>query len=718
MYLGTQGWRNRGRREGSGRGGGRGGRGGRNGRGDRGRRPCRDYQQTGQCRFGDQCRFSHDLAGSDNEGLSRDASGRLEETPEQQRAKEDYSSWKRLIKQEPRSNDINTVRSLWTKALMILEGSERDWKHLLPRDLDDDEYYGREHIHSLLGMVAHAHGHAIFIELATPFLRVITHVAFLDCLSVDTFVGGLYNFISGSNGSRAIPFFQRLMAALVEYSLQANEPAESLLEKTAIPASIALRELLRREQRAMFHDDLPDLVASMENFAAVVGLDANDMTFLIMQNTMREVQGMVARARGLIQEDDKVQAGGVTATVTSSTYPRDAIIPGGHHDNDKADMTRIEVLPTEEEIRSDHPPFLPSTNFDQAHFLDGQIERHLDTQFRLLRHDVFGELSEALGGLLFALEDDPSLMDNPKFSFGNVRAYYYRKAHFRYVSFDQRRGLEAQISFQQPSKLSRETASSERRRWWEDSKRMDEGVLLCYLFLDDKKCSLLFLLVSEKITDPNKDHGLSKSKYEATITAKLASKNQRDLELLTRLSCHSASGLLVEFPGILLATFVPILENLQDMQRLGRLPFEQWVLPDRALQSENRPRLLPIPPPLYARRPGFEFSLKSILRDDAGEFSVKATTPVSSDAVINEIEARTGLDRGQCSALLAALTREFAFIQGPPGTGKSHLGVQLMRVLVSCKVKAELGPIFVMYVNTICCGFRLTISAVATQITL
>jgi len=78
---------------------------------------------------------------------------------------------------------------------------------MLPRDLDAEENYGREHIKALLSMVSHTNGRATFVALAQPFLLVITHLAMLDCLSVDTFVGGLYNFISGSNGTRAVPFF-------------------------------------------------------------------------------------------------------------------------------------------------------------------------------------------------------------------------------------------------------------------------------------------------------------------------------------------------------------------------------------------------------------------------------------------------------------------------------------------------------------------------------
>ncbi|EON97158.1 putative nfx1-type zinc finger-containing protein 1 protein [Phaeoacremonium minimum UCRPA7] len=73
----------------------------------------------------------------------------------------------------------------------------------------------------------------------------------------------------------------------------------------------------------------------------------------------------------------------------------------------------------------------------------------------------------------------------------------------------------------------------------------------------------------------------------------------------------------------------------------------------------------------------------------------------STDAsLIDEMEDRTGLDRGQCVALVAALTREYALIQGPPGTGKSYLGVKLIQVLLASKEAASLGPIVIIcYTN-------------------
>jgi len=76
--------------------------------------------------------------------------------------------------------------------------------------------------------------------------------------------------------------------------------------------------------------------------------------------------------------------------------------------------------------------------------------------------------------------------------------------------------------------------------------------------------------------------------------------------------------------------------------------------------------------------------------------SLYPTSSGLDSLLATELEAKTELDHGQCVALVAALTREFAFIQGPPGTGKSYLGLKLMKVLLDVKRRANLGPIVVV----------------------
>ncbi len=672
--------------------------GNRGGRRRGGTQPCRFFQGTGHCRFGDLCNYSHDLSLGSSTGLSwGQPRERAQGTPDQQQAKSEYNSWKRLIKKPPIANDTATIQLLWNNALKILDGEDGDCKQMLPRDLDDEENYGRQHILTLLNMVAHTQGYSKFVDLARPFLLVITHSALLHCLSVDTFVGGLYNFISGTNGSRGIQFFQRLCTNLLKLQLEPatmQTPAENL-ETTLIAMSTALRELLRREQRAVFHEDLPPLVNSMESILDAIDIVRRSPASQTVRNVIEEVRGMIARTNGLLQREEEPHVGEVITSVVTSTYPRDLILPRDRHDNDKLDITKIRILPTEDEIRSNHVDFLPSTDPDQPHFLTNKVERHLDTFFRLLRHDVFGELMESLNTVLTALHTGSATLEDPRFSLGAIRAYSYPRAHITYVSFDQRRGLEAHISFSQPSFL-RKKSPSERRTWWQESKRLDEGVLLCLLFVEGVQSSLLFFTIREKFTETKRDDGLSMDNHQGIIKAKLATRTQNDLELMIRMSCQKSRGVLIEFPDVLLATFVPILENIQKMQRQSRLPFNQWIIPDRPISNADLSKTVDVPPPLYALRPGFTFSLKPILKDPDGNTSMTLKIPVDSSIAADELEARTNLDRGQCKALIAALTCEFAFIQGPPGTGKSYLGVQLMRVLLASKDEAKLGPIVVM----------------------
>jgi hypothetical protein len=160
------------------------------------------------------------------------------------------------------------------------------------------------------------------------------------------------------------------------------------------------------------------------------------------------------------------------------------------------------------------------------------------------------------------------------------------------------------------------------------------------------------------------DYNLSSDNHQSTISAKLATWNQNNMESLLQLSCQNIRGVLIEFPRVLLATFTPILENLQNMQQLSRLPFRQWILPDRISTHENTSHFLDIPPPLYAWDPDFAFSLNAILKSDNDYFELCLSTLVDDITTINQLEARTSLDYRQCQALIAALTREFAFIQG------------------------------------------------------
>ncbi|EPE32162.1 P-loop containing nucleoside triphosphate hydrolase [Glarea lozoyensis ATCC 20868] len=658
-------------------------------------RLCRFIEHGKHCLYGDNCSFSHDTANTS----SSSSTGGLADTPEQCRDREDYHGWKRLIKRPPMPNDLHTIGMIWQGALKILDEGDRNWKQMVPRDLDSEENHGRDHMDSLLSMSSNDHGQTTFVTLAQPFLSVFTHSAMLDCLSVDTFVGNLYSFISGTNGSRVIPFLTRLCTNLA--NAYGNAEISKDFVETALAATlILLREILKREQRAAFHEGLPDLINFVENTADTTGIGKADRVHHIILNQSREIRAIIARVNGLLPSVPAPTVDGVSTTILKYTYPRQVIVPGGKHDNDHGDITKIKILPTEDEIRSDEPEFLPTTDLDQPHFLNDPVARHLDTQFRLLHHDIFGELKVALAGLIHSITDDPKLLESWKLNLGDMRAYAYPNAYLAHVS-NENRDFEAHVSFSQIQALLKKTAS-QRCEWWDNSSRLEEGALLCFVSSIGNRTSLLFLTVSKKCTNAKKDRSLTSDDWKSTIVTKLATRSQSDLETMIKFSCQGTRGALIDFPGILLATFVPILENLQTMYRSGRLPFQQWILPNR--QTHKSAKATNIPPPLYARTHRFSFSLDSIL-EPAGLGSGLSYSPedgyeANSAGVLSEIEERTSLDRAQCEALIAALTREFALLQGPPGTGKTYLGVKLMSVILACKAKADLGPVVVVcYTN-------------------
>lgn len=93
---------------------------------------------------------------------------------------------------------------------------------------------------------------------------------------------------------------------------------------------------------------------------------------------------------------------GLGTTATASSTPSAA--PGGRHDNDFEDYTRICLAPTQEEILSDSAAFLPQNlpGYKSPHLPNGSAMEHLDLHFRLLRE---GTLPSSLPFVLTSFLD-------------------------------------------------------------------------------------------------------------------------------------------------------------------------------------------------------------------------------------------------------------------------------------------------------------------------
>jgi hypothetical protein len=642
------------------------------------RQPCR-YFKRGACKYGSQCRYSHEAKEN-----PRSDSPSSEDDVE---AGDQYLSWKALLR--PKYNVLfpqYELHLIWKGALDILNGNQRGHQQSLAKDIADDALAGYRVIRDTMNIDQHAIDKSM--TTAQVFLEVITHQDLLDCMSIDSYMGNIYSFFSGHNGGRAIPFLSDMCRHMVDDDdLSSASPA---LDRTSlIPIMFkALHELLRREPGVGLHESLPDIFDVVRRI--IQSLPASCRESLKSHLDLMERLARMASNR-IRNSSDETDAGPDKTGPLHSSLPRDVLLPYGRHDNDHAHIAQVQIFPTLEEILFDGEEYLPSTDWRQPHFFEDSVQRHIDCAFRLLRADTFSPVKEVLSGLL--TQDSP--MD-PRFLLNkNPRAHFYMRSRILRLYIDEKRGLEAKVSFSEPPAL-RNMTPSEKRRWWEESSRLEEGGLVCFVSSEADDKMILFFEVTAKKTESTSDGDqescLVSATHRPSICVKLVVRTRDALKLLIRIHREEIQGILVDFLSLIPATFVPVLETLRLISADGQVAFREWIVPilsegGKLISSAN------IPPPSYARQ-GFVYSLSSITKDKLPGLSLDPSSVHGHDPL--ELATRTGLDLGQSIALIAALTREYALIQGPPGTGKSYIGIQIVRVLLENRRTANLGPILIM----------------------
>ncbi|EWZ86614.1 hypothetical protein FOWG_10174 [Fusarium oxysporum f. sp. lycopersici MN25] len=654
-------------------------------------KPCFHFQR-GQCKFGDRCKFSHDINSSAGQGRARDKPLR----PEDLHSREDYYEWKHLLRKGTHEFDhsdaFQHADKLWKGAREILDGDSLEKHQELARELVKDDFNGPEWITYVSKNSTFADNNQLIC--VKNLLKVITHPS-IKPLSIDPYVGTMYVLLGGTNGEQGIALLSRMCNELLKHIKASGRPPGSTIKSMVDVIIKALHELLSKVQRAQFSDGTPGLLKSLDELVNAVaeGASKADLDGLRtrLEITKRVVSGSTGR---IVTTQDPSEDSKKASKFVASSFPQAVAIPGGRHDNDFADIFDVSLLPTQGEITSVQADYLPSTNFLHPHVLQDPMQRYIDSIFRLVRHDTLGPVNDVLRDVLAS----DNVMTT-RLTDRNSQAQVYHSSSVSRIFIHERRGLEAIISFSAPAYIYRKSPADQ-RDWWQRSPRLGEGTLLCFVTSDaeNQDQRLLFLHVtSKKIeSDSNKSDtpksALVSYRDAPSITVKLATHQQSDLNFLVRTFRENVAGVLVDFNGIIPETFIPILRNLQTIKRENHIAFQNWILPPPEGVHHMQP-------PLYARKAGFVFPLRSITKDGISNIYLDPNSKLEH-INLKEIEDATGLDHGQCLGLVGALTREYALIQGPPGTGKSYLGVQLVRTLLSVKERADLGPILIIcYTN-------------------
>lgn len=341
------------------------------------------------------------------------------------------------------------------------------------------------------------------------------------------------------------------------------------------------------------------------------------------------------------------------------------------------------------------------------------IRGRLDREFRLLREDTVGQLRDAVKETLTAITQRQ--VGQASRARNTMRTYTYESPTAESIDMDRFGGLELMVRCNQPSAV-KNLNLKRREEWWSNSKRLQKGALVS---LVDATGAVLFCVVSgstllsvesdTKRTRHGKDRNdsnepvpeadprtLSDNEDYFYVSLQLAEPTNPNLTQFLR--WYRSVGVspcrcLTEFPNVLLASFQPVLEGLQEMYKKPDIPFRNLIAPP----STDEP-LPDLEGPQYALQAGFTFDLACLLPEKDRGLPLVMTPEAPLDP--RTIQSRTSLDPTQSVALVNTLSRELSLIQGPPGTGKSYTGEKIIQVLLANKDKADLGPILcVCYTN-------------------
>ncbi|GIJ82623.1 hypothetical protein Asppvi_001132 [Aspergillus pseudoviridinutans] len=647
---------------------------------------CRDFAKRGTCSF-KNCKFQHvnDPGRRDDDRPKRDARPKR---PELSDSEKRFRSWKdTLTTHSPASRPGRAkLENFFRDAQQFVEVDAGLMQGVI-RELAGEA--GLEHIRDLVEeKFPKAESKAkeeIFRSQVLPLLLTVSHPKVLSSLILEQAVGTIFNVLFGINGRRAALFLSSICDVLSKTSNE--ETAVDWLEVSLL----VFAKIVDLNSTAFVQDALKD--------------QANRFQQLFLQMTESGLASSLHHSRNLLDQllrrleigsllpsapaNDKLKCEPKsTATFTVHREP-----PGGRHDNDHADIVKIAIMPTLDEIQSSRIEYLPVNDPGQWHV--GGLDGLLDRNFRLLREDTIGQLRDAIHQELKGSKGSGGRISQ-------VRTHVYPHAKIGQIYFDKFHGFQFKVQFPQPPRVN-EMSAKDRESWWQLSKRLQSGALVCLIMNGRNGRTVAFCTIvddqvksSKKQTDDaNKASETAASLWadpkEASVKMTLVDTKPGMIRTILYKVLNKCDFSVVEFPGILLAGFEPTLRALKKIKENRELPFLEILVPNGDVGQVD------IPPPLYALRPGFRFNLRCLMNNKTDLF-IQANKPVDTEC----LQRNSALDRAQATALVNSLQHRIGLIQGPPGTGKSYTGVALIRVLLANKKqgKTNLGPVLcVTYTN-------------------
>ncbi|KAI1469405.1 P-loop containing nucleoside triphosphate hydrolase protein [Daldinia caldariorum] len=665
---------------------------------------CRFINHPGGCKQGAFCKFSHNTQGSPSIEKPTTSTEANRSTTKDVSNEGYFYKWKRMAKKGSGNQPLSLgfklpqyfqmARDLVRCDLDVLQ------KTVTELATDSGALAVREMIDERIPLCdTDIKRITLWRTCILPFFEILTEPRVSRSVILEVYTGTIYNVIFGPNGFR----MEILFNFLVELALKWESPLTQDDDKSKaqfLELECAIfAKMISYNSQALISEKVPPILSRILELVNDVDQSEHNFWTLQARHYLEYIERRIGVIKELSQDDvHKPQILSHTKFELSRDLPGSLSTEGPRHDNDHEDITKIRILPTLSEIMSTRADYRPPQDPSQLHLpgIQGLIDRH----FRLLREDMVGQLKDCIAEELCIL-DHPESKATAN-SQNHIRTNSYNIAEIMNIKCTRRCELEFHLKIDQPSAAGNLSAEA-RADWWNLSKRLEIGALVCLL----EENTVVFCVVAESTSRPDpsrqripkedKDgNAVKKNLYSnkdfAYVNLNLAEPNEMDLKImLSATQSHEpARRSLVEFPGILLPSFKPTLSALQQIFQTLDLPFAELLAP-----SSDGPTELNIPPPLYASKPGFYFNL-GCLTYDGNELKFSTKDTVDSE----ELCSRSSLDEGQATAILNTLKRSLALIQGPPGTGKSYTGEAIIKALLANKEQASIGPILcVCYTN-------------------
>jgi len=413
----------------------------------------------------------------------------------------------------------------------------------------------------------------------------------------------------------------------------------------------------------MSHLSEPDILENLPTYSAQVvcsllelivmtlveARSCNDVRFLAKALKANNVPGAGKVCDLLLINQDNPRATDQSLNVGDNRaevacWVSDQHPPGGRHDNDHTNFRDIRIVPTQAEINSQSPPWLPLASQENA-FIENKEMRMLDANFRLLRED-------AVSSMRANVEEEKRVWNNARI-LGLNRGY----------------GATGRGKVQPLSFLVQLSSSYVKKKDinWERSRALPHEGIIALCNPVDKSVQRLGTITTRAyketgtwLNDPrgpiigvsfhNAEDILSSLQEAVENMAILARTDSEadvegsNVEPWNEVEKLFVSHDLIEASGSFFS-YKPILSALQEFTSVPLAQELVYLNP-----SEQRPDYIP--------------SQMSMPKASFNGFCCELDN-WSTQKVVDS----TSLDKSQADALHRALTSKVALIQGPPGKG-------------------------------------------------